>query len=142
MFDRSGPKLNSPLVFVNVVLLGLQNLVENQIPPLDMTRIKTRGLQSCAHFMHFIYISIVPVTEPVVAQSLGTAIALLFHDHSTRRCEWSAALLDRTLLPENFRYPLYRRLGWPQGRSGRAKNLAPTGFQPRPVQPAVSRYTD
>ena len=41
------------------------------------------------------------------------------------------------------RYPLYRRLGGPQGRSGRArKNLAPPGFDPRTVQPVESRYTD
>ena len=39
-------------------------------------------------------------------------------------------------------YRLYRRLGGPQGRSGRAENLAPPGFDPRTVQPVVSRYTD
>ena len=40
------------------------------------------------------------------------------------------------------RYPLYRRLGGLQGRSGRAENLAPPGFDPRTIQPVVSRYTD
>jgi len=35
--------------------------------------------------------------------------------------EWSAARPGRTLLPGKTRYPLYRRLGGPQGRSGRAE---------------------
>ena len=56
--------------------------------------------------------------------------------------EWSAARPGRTLPPEKTRYPLYRRLGGPQGRSGRAENLAPPGFDPRTVQPVVSRLTD
>ena len=33
-------------------------------------------------------------------------------------------------------------LGGPQGRSGRAENLAPPGFDPQTVQPIVSLYTD
>ena len=42
------------------------------------------------------------------------------------------------------RYPSYRRLGVPHGRSGRRwrTSLAPTGFEPRCVQPVESRYTD
>ena len=58
--------------------------------------------------------------------------------------EWSAARPGRILPPGKARYPLYplyRRLGGPQGRSGRAKNLAPPEFDPRTVQPVVSRYT-
>jgi len=39
-------------------------------------------------------------------------------------------------------YPLYRRLGGPQGRSGWAENLVPTGVRSRTVHPVVSRYTD
>ena len=38
--------------------------------------------------------------------------------------------------------PFYRRLGGPEGRSGRAENLVPTGIRSRTVQPVVSRYTD
>jgi len=56
--------------------------------------------------------------------------------------EWSAAHLGRTLPPGKTRYPFYRRLGGPQGRSGRAENLVPTGNRSRTVQPVVSRYTD
>ena len=33
--------------------------------------------------------------------------------------EWSAARCGRTLPPGKTRYPFYRRLGGPQGRSGR-----------------------
>jgi len=43
-----------------------------------------------------------------------------------------------TLPPVKTRYPLYRRPVW----TG-AENLAPTlGFDPRTVQPVVSRCTD
>ena len=41
------------------------------------------------------------------------------------------------------RYPLYRRMGGPQGRSGRVWKISPPpGFDPRTVQPVASRYTD
>ena len=56
--------------------------------------------------------------------------------------EWSAAISDRTLLPGKTRYLLYRRLGGPQGRFGRAESLVPTWIRSRTVQPIVSRYTD
>ena len=56
--------------------------------------------------------------------------------------EWSAARPGRTLPPGKTRYPFYRRLGGPQGRSGRAEILVPTGIRSRTVQPIVTRYTD
>ena len=41
------------------------------------------------------------------------------------------------------RYPLYRRLGGPQGRSGQVRKISPPpGFNPRTVQPVASGYTD
>ena len=47
------------------------------------------------------------------------------------------------LPPGKTRYPLYRRLGGPQGRSGRVRKiLPPPGYDPREVQPVASRYTD
>ena len=47
------------------------------------------------------------------------------------------------LTPGKTRYPLYRRLGGPQSRSGRVRKiLPPPGFDPRTVQPVASRYTD
>ena len=51
--------------------------------------------------------------------------------------EWSAAGPGRTLPPGKTRYPLYRRLGGPQGRSGRAENLAPPRFEFPAVQPVA-----
>jgi hypothetical protein len=56
--------------------------------------------------------------------------------------EWSAARPGRTLPPGKTRYPFYRRLGGPQGWSGGAENLTPTGIRSRTVQPVVSCYTD
>jgi hypothetical protein len=77
-----------------------------------------------------------------VAWRVGIGIALLFHDRGTRRGERSAARPGRTLPLENIRYPLYRRLGGPQGRYGLAENLTPPGIDPWTVQPVVSRYND
>ena len=77
-----------------------------------------------------------------VVQRVRRSIALLFDDCGIRRGEWSAARPGRTLPPVKTRYPLYRRLGGPQGRSVRAENLVPTGIRSRTVQPVVSRYTD
>ena len=48
--------------------------------------------------------------------------------------EWSAARPGRTLPLGKTRYPLYRRLGGPHGRSGQAENLVPTGIRSRTVQ--------
>ena len=56
--------------------------------------------------------------------------------------ERSAARPGRTLPTGKARYPFYRRLGGPQGRSGRAENLVSTGIRSQTVQPVVSRYTD
>jgi len=56
--------------------------------------------------------------------------------------KWSAARPGLTLPPEKTRYPFNRRLGGPQGRSGRAENLVPTGIWSWTFQPVVSRYTD
>jgi len=52
-------------------------------------------------------------------------------------CEWSAARPGHTLPPGRTGYPFYRRLGGPQGRSGRAENLVPTGIRSRTVQPVA-----
>ena len=47
------------------------------------------------------------------------------------------------LPPGKTRYPLYRRLGGPQGWSVRVRKIwPPPGFDPRTAQPVASRYTD
>ena len=75
--------------------------------------------------------------RPGMAQRLRRGIALLFHDRGTRRGEWSAARPGRTLPLGKTRYPFYRRLVGPQGWSGRAENLAPTGIRSQTVQPVA-----
>jgi hypothetical protein len=54
------------------------------------------------------------------------------------QCHTPAALpLGKT------RYPLYRRLGGPQGRPGWVQKISsPPGFDPRTVQPVANCYTD
>ena len=57
--------------------------------------------------------------------------------------EGSASRPGRTLPPGKTRYPFYRRLGGPQGRSGQVRKISPPpGFDPRIIQPVGSRQTD
>jgi len=57
--------------------------------------------------------------------------------------EGSASRPGRSLPPGKTRYPLYRRLGGPQGRSGHVRKISPPpGFHSRTVQPVASRYTN
>jgi len=47
------------------------------------------------------------------------------------------------LPPGKTWYPLYRTLGWPQGRSEQVRKFSlPPGFDPPTAQPVASRYTD
>jgi hypothetical protein len=56
---------------------------------------------------------------------------------------WLAPCPGRFTPGKETRYPLYRRLGGPQGRSGRLRKLSPPpGFDPRTVQSVAIRYTD
>jgi hypothetical protein len=51
--------------------------------------------------------------------------------------------IQAALTPGKTRYPLYKRLSGPQGRSGRVRKISPPpGFDPRTVQPVASCYTD
>jgi len=56
--------------------------------------------------------------------------------------EWSAARPGRSLPLGNTWYQFYRKLGGPQGRSGRAEILVSTGIRSRTVQPVVGRYAE
>ena len=54
---------------------------------------------------------------------------------------WSTPRPGRPTSGKQTRYPLYRRMGWPQGRFGRMKKISPPKrFDP--FQPLASRYTD
>jgi hypothetical protein len=47
------------------------------------------------------------------------------------------------LPPGKTRYPMYRTLGGPQGRSVQVRKISPPpGFDPRTVQHVTNRYTD
>jgi hypothetical protein len=66
-------------------------------------------------------------------------IALLFLDHGTRRGEGSVSRPGRSLPQGKTRYPLYRRLGGPQDRSGQVQKISPpTGIR-SPDRPAHSQ---
>ena len=53
--------------------------------------------------------------------------------------EWSVSRLGRFLPPGKTRYPLYRRLSGPQGRSGQVRKISPpTGIR-SPGRPARSQ---
>jgi len=57
--------------------------------------------------------------------------------------EGSASSPGSSLPPGKTRYPLYRRLGGTQDRSGQVrKNSPPLGFDSRTVQPLAIRYSD
>ena len=74
---------------------------------------------------------------------MSRGIALLFVGTRHSRWGWGVSPTPRPpLSPRKTRYLLYKRLGEPQGRSGRAENLVPTGIWSRTVQPVVSRYTE
>jgi len=78
--------------------------------------------------------------RPGVAQRVGRGIALLFHDRGTRRWWVVSSTPWPHFTPGKTRYPFYRRLGGPQGQSGRAENLVPTGIRSWTVQPVASPY--
>jgi hypothetical protein len=55
--------------------------------------------------------------------------------------EGSVSRLGRSLQPGKTRYPLYRRLGGPQGQSGQVRKISPPpGFDPRTIVPVARRY--
>jgi hypothetical protein len=57
-----------------------------------------------------------------------------------RWCGWSTPH-PGPFTPGKTRYPLYRKLGRPQGRSGQVRKISPSpGFHPRTVQPVASLY--
>jgi len=94
------------------------------------------------NFIIFLHVRATSPTQQATGAQRGSRdIALLFHDLGTRR-GWVIVTPQLPLLPRKTRYPLYRRLGGPQGRSGRVRKISPApGFDPRTVQPVASRCT-
>jgi len=75
------------------------------------------------------------------AHTDSRGIALLFHDHGTRR-GWEVSVKPRPLFTPGGKtqHPLY---SGPRGRSRQARKISPPpGFDPRTVQSVASRYTD
>ena len=77
------------------------------------------------------------------AQRGSTGIALLFHDQRHWKGMRGQRQAPAALYPPwKTRYPLYRWLGGPKGRSGQVRKISPSpGFDPRSVQPVDSHYT-
>jgi hypothetical protein len=66
-----------------------------------------------------------PFLQATKALRESRGIALLcFQTSALERGEGSASRSGRFLTPGNTRYPLYRRLGGPQGRSGQVQNIS------------------
>ena len=92
--------------------------------------------KTIVHLLH-------PFLQATKALRVSRGITLLFLGPRRTRC-WCgiSSTLRPSLPPGKIQYPLYRRLGGSQGRSGGEENLVPTGIRSRTVQPVVSRYTD
>ena len=70
-------------------------------------------------------------------------IALLFHDHGTKRGEGVSVTPRPLFTPGKDLVPIVQEAGWAPGTVWPgAENLAPPEFDPRTVQPVASRYAD
>ena len=71
-------------------------------------------------------------------------IALLFYDQRHYKGVRGQRQAPAALYPRGkTRYPLYRKLGGPQGRSGHVRKISPpSGLDPRAVKTVTSSYTD
>ena len=80
---------------------------------------------------------------PGVAHRVGRGIAVLFHDRGTRR-GWVVSSTPRPHFTPGKRPSTHFIGGWVGPRAGLdgRKISSPPGFNPRTVQPVVSRYTD
>ena len=62
----------------------------------------------------------------------GAEVMLYYFFHLGARWWWVITPRPGRFTPGKTRYPLYRRLGGPQGRSGRGRKISPPpGFDPR-----------
>jgi hypothetical protein len=94
------------------------------------------------YYMNYVYIGKVYPWTGRTAQRRSRDIALLFHDHSTRR-GWGVSVTPRPLFTPRKDPVSYRRLGGPQSRSGQVRKTSPPpGFDSRTAQPVASSYTN
>jgi hypothetical protein len=95
------------------------------------------------HIKPFVKKVKVTLEQATKAQRGSRGIALLSLTPALDEGGWSTPRPGRFTPGKETWYPLYRRLGGPQGRSGRVQKLSPPpGFDPWTVQPVASRYTD
>jgi len=89
-------------------------------------------------------IKVKSTVEQATKTQRGVEVYLYFYFNLGARWWWVVNSTPRPLYPrERPLYPLYRRLGGPQSRSGQVRKISPpSGFDPRTVQPKASRYTD
>jgi hypothetical protein len=88
------------------------------------------------------YLSSFSQATKALKESRGVAL-LRFQTSVLEGGEGSASRPGRFLPPGKTRYPLYRSLGGPQGRSRQVRKISPPPrFDPWTVQTVASRYTD
>ena len=92
------------------------------------------------HHTNKVKVKVKLILEQAKKTQRGSTISLT---SALNESGWLTPRPGRFTPGKETRYPLYRRLGGPQGRSGRVRNISsPIGFDPRTVQPVASRYAD
>jgi hypothetical protein len=87
------------------------------------------------------YVSPFSQATKVLRESTGIAL-LCFQTSALEGGEGSASRPGRLVPPGKTRFPLYRRLGGPQVRSGKVRKISPPpGFNLCTVHPVASCYT-
>jgi hypothetical protein len=116
---------------------------DNFCLPPTIRGIVAKVLQSSAELPRKVKVKVKFTLEQATKAQRGSrGIALLFFNPGARRGGWSTPHPGR-FTPGKDRYPLYRRLGGPQGWSERVRKMSlPPGFDPWTVQLVASRYTD
>ena len=86
-----------------------------------------------------IKVTLEQATKP---QKRSRGTALPFFNHGTWCGGWSTSRIGR-FIRRNDPILIVQQAGWAWGRIWRVREISPqTGFDPRTVQPAASRYTD
>jgi hypothetical protein len=110
------------------------NLISAQYSPVPLPQFLTDS-PSVPHNLILAQYSPVPLPQfqmaPTKALRECRGIALLYFQTSALEGgEGSASCPDHLLPPGKTRYPLYRRLGGPQGRSGQVWKISPPPSSP------------
>jgi len=127
----------------SVQALPFYLITSERVDSFDQILCSENFVQICRTISSLMNINSMKFCTGRSAHSGSRGIALLFIDHGTRGGEGSTSRPGRSLPPGKTRYPLYRRLGGPQGQSGQVRKISPSpGFDPRNFQPVANRCTD